>query len=69
MINTETESKEYYDLLWTEKFMYLYGICFEIVGSEATRSLHYIKLKIEFTDLNIGFTMKVTDWSQWSFVP
>ena len=42
MINTETESMEYYDIPWTDKFVYSYGICFEIVGSEFTRSLHYI---------------------------
>jgi hypothetical protein len=69
MTNTETESMEYYDKPWTEKSVYPYGICFEIVGSEFTRSLHYMKYKIEFTELNIGFTMKVTDRNQWSYVP
>ena len=28
-----------------------------------------MKILIEFTDLNKGFTMKVTDWKQSSFVP
>jgi hypothetical protein len=69
MINTETESKEHNDIIWTEKFVYPYGKCWVISLSEGLRTFHYMKILIEFTNLNKGFTMKVTDGKQWSFVP
>ena len=68
MINTKTESNEPYDIIWMEKFVYPYGKCWFVVVPDF-RSLHYMKMWIEFVDLNIGFTMKVTDMNQWTYVP
>ena len=69
MINTKTDSKEHNDIIWMEKFVFPYGKCWVMGLSEGLTTVHYMKILIEFTDLNKGFTMKVTDWSQWSFVP
>ena len=48
--------------------MYPYGKCWSVEVPEFS-SLHYMKIMIEFTDVNIGYNMKVTDSSRWSFVP
>ena len=69
IFNTTSQWKKFLEIPWIETFVYPYGFCFKIDISDDFRELHYITLFLEFTNLNIGFKMKVTDEKQWSFLP
>ena len=63
-------SRKDYNINWTERFVYPYGISFDIeIPEDRGFDYNHMKLSIEFSNQNIGFTMKITDKKRWSFLP